>query len=60
MSIRWSEKIVTRIDAETPPTMEKRVAKLEVMLAEALNWITELGDDMLDRTTTTPQGGIDG
>ena len=40
--------------------MEERVAKLEVMLADALGWIAELGEDMLDRTTTTHTGGIDG
>ena len=57
----WIDRLEARMAAQDDTVaLEKRVAKLEVMLADALSWIAELGEDMLDRTATTHIGGIDG
>jgi hypothetical protein len=61
MSVRWLDKIEDRMDEQADTaTLEARVAKLETMLTNALDWIADLGEDMLDRTANTHTGGLDG
>jgi hypothetical protein len=58
MSIRWVEKLEARIEEPTPLTLEQRVTKLETMLADTMEWISEMGEDLISRTARK-EGQID-
>jgi hypothetical protein len=61
MRVMWIDRVEARMDEQAERRdLEGRVAKLETMLTDALAWIADLGEDMLDRTVTTHRGGLDG